>query len=142
MDNQTRHTFRKEERLCSRKTIEALFAGGNKSMSSYPIRVVCMPLSDETMPAFREQIPSVQVLISVSKRRFKHAVDRNRVKRLIREAYRKHKYLLTTVVAERGEHYALAFLWLSSEHVEAKVVEQKVCNLLQRVAESLPAIGE
>ena len=60
-----------------------MFEGGvSKSFSIFPIRVVYMPVEQGEAPA--------SILISVSKRRFKRAVKRNRVKRQIREAYRKN----------------------------------------------------
>jgi len=77
----------------------------------------------------------VEVLVSVSKRRVRHAVDRNRVKRLIREAYRLNKHILWDALKER--HMALAFLWNSDELMSFDVVERKVRNLLQRISEQL-----
>lgn len=121
MNNPLRHTFPKSERLCSKKVIDELFLGGHKSYSAYPLRVIFM----------ERQEPGVQILISVSKRRFKHAVDRNRVKRQIREAYRLNKHIL-----QPTHGLCLAFLWLSSEHVPSQTVTQKVVNLLQRVKEN------
>lgn len=129
-----RHTFRKEERLCSLKVIEALFAGGNTSYSAFPLRVVVMELPEGAVVA--SGIRS-QVLISVSKRRFKHAVDRNRVKRQIREAYRQNKHILTQVLEEKGHRVAVAFLWLSNEIFPTDVVEKKMVSLLQRIAEGI-----
>ena len=79
----TLRAFPKSERLCSRKAIEALFAGGNRAFSAFPLRVVYRVIPQVPSPSL-----SPQVLISVSKRHFKHAVDRNRAKRQIREAWR------------------------------------------------------
>jgi len=78
----------------------------------------------------------VQMLVSVSKRRFKHAVDRNRGKRLVREAYRRHKQILWDALGE-DRALAIAFLWLSDEMAPYQVVEEKVVSLLTRIAESL-----
>lgn len=116
-----RDTLKKHERLCSRKVIEALFAGGHKSWAAYPLRLVAMPTERET-----------QMMISVSKRRFRHAVDRNRVKRLVREAYRHNKHLLP-----EGRHAALAFLYLSTTLPTQADIEQRVRNLLLRLTEEL-----
>ena len=122
-----RSTFKKTERLCSKKRIEQLFGAGNKSLTAYPLRAICMTEEREGMP--------VEVLISISKRHLKRAVDRNRIKRLIREAYRRHKYIVWNALGQK--RIALAFLWTSNEIASYPVVEQKVQNLLQRIAEKL-----
>ena len=83
-----RYTLSKAERLCSKKLIERLFAGGNKSFPAFPLRVVYMPLDIEDEGA------EVSILVSVPKKRFKRAVKRNLVKRQVREAYRRNKYIL------------------------------------------------
>ena len=76
--------FPKYERLCKENDIEALFRKG-KGFSVYPYRVVTLFRRDESRPV------TVRVLVSVSKKRFHHAIKRNRVKRLVREAWRKNK---------------------------------------------------
>jgi ribonuclease P protein component len=73
------HTFKKEERLCSTKLLDKLFHSGS-SFLLYPFRFTWMPIDEQEAP--------VQVVIQVSKRRYKRAVDRNLIKRRIREAYR------------------------------------------------------
>ena len=77
------YTFKKEERLCSKRLLEKLFHNGS-SFLLYPYRIVWLA---EKLPA---EVP-VQVVISVPKRRFKKAVDRNLIKRRIREIYRLNK---------------------------------------------------
>ena len=72
------NTLRKSERLDKKKVIEKMFAGGSRSFSVFPLRVVYLPVEELEAP--------VSILVSVSKRRFKRAVKRNRVKRQIREA--------------------------------------------------------
>ena len=81
-----------------------MFEGGHsKSFSIFPIRVVYMPVEQGEVPA--------TILISVSKRRFKRAVKRNRVKRQIREVYRKNKQPLLDGLQSRGQRLAIAFIY-------------------------------
>lgn len=87
------------------------------------------------MPAEESDVP-VQILISVSKRRFKHAVDRNRTKRLIREAYRLNKHLLDNLISA-GQHIDIAFIWMSDQRCDFATVEARMKSLLQRIAETL-----
>lgn len=126
-------TFRKPEHLCSKRVIDALFAGGSKSVVSFPVRAVFMPLEEE-------EGETVSVLVSVSKRHFKRAVKRNRVKRQVREAYRKHKHILTEVLEkEPGRRIVLAFLWLSDRLYASGEVDACICHLLTCIAERMEA---
>lgn len=124
--------FPKSERLCSRKAIEALFAGGNRAFSAFPLRVV-YKVVDQPL---QSPSSSPQVLISVSKRHLKHAVDRNRTKRQIREAWRLNKEILD---GETVEHHPLhiAFIWLADEPQPSDLVHRKMKNLLHRIVEDL-----
>ena len=120
-------TFSKRERIVSRKLIERLFSqGSSHSTSAYPLRIVYMETE-------REEVP-VQMMVSVSKRHFKRAVKRNRVKRQVREAYRHHKQLLIERVPE-DKSLAVAFIWLSDELFDSRQVERSVRRLLEKVAE-------
>ena len=133
-------SFQKRERMVSRKLIDTLFGAcpakqglesrGSQSMAAYPLRAVYMK-----KVRARDDAP-VQVLVSVPKKHFKHAVDRNRVKRQVREAFRQHKQLLYEALAEQ-EQLLLAFIWLSDEHYPSQHVESRVVSLMQRVAEKL-----
>ena len=78
----------------------------------------------------------VQILVSVSKRHFKRAVKRNRVKRQIREAYRHHKQILVDKVPQ-GTALAIAFIWLADELLDSRQVDRSVKRLLEKVAESV-----
>ncbi|WP_276941628.1 ribonuclease P protein component [Hallella colorans] len=130
-------TLRKEERIYSKKTIDALFQGGkSQSMLAFPLRVIYMPLPNDfdRQPRHdKEATMSVkaQFLISVPKRCFKHAVKRNRVKRQVREAYRKNKVIVA------HHNVAMAFIWLSDSLYNSSRVEATVINLLNRVNERL-----
>lgn len=100
-------------------------------MSAYPVRAVFMPIGQEST-----DIRPIQVLISVSKRHFKHAVDRNRVKRQLREAYRLNRHLLLRHLPS-GTQLVVAFIWLSPEHFDSAAIHAKMQKLLLRIGESL-----
>ena len=121
MDSDGLHTFSKDERLCSRKVLGELFGGGHPSLSAFPIRVVFRRSGQE----------GVRVMVSVSKRYFKRAVKRNRIKRQMREAYRLQKEILQP----QDGGLDIAFLWLSDEMLPTEVVFRKMRNLLQRISE-------
>ncbi len=126
-----RYTLSKSERLNSKAMIERLFAGGSKSFPAFPLRVVYMPVEPQ------EGAPAASILISVPKKKFKRAVKRNLVKRQIREAYRKNKYILLDALAERGQQMVLAFIWLDGHLHSSEEVESKICRLLTHIAEKL-----
>lgn len=124
------YTLDKRERLNSRILIEKLFSGGSKSLPVFPLRVVYMAVEGE-------HFPEISLLISVPKKRFKRAVKRNRVKRQIREAFRKNKHILLDVLAPSNRKLALAFIWIDNELHASPEVETKVQKLLQILAERL-----
>lgn len=131
-DNRT-FTFKKGERMNSKILIEKLFSGGSKSLSAFPLRIVYMLVDDENLP-------TASLLISVPKKRFKRAVKRNRVKRQIREAYRKNKFILTEALEKDGKKVAMAFIWLDNELHDSENVERKVIKLLQITSEKIAQI--
>ena len=97
-----KQSFPKQERIVSQKLIDELFTSGQShSLTAFPLRAV-----------FLSGAAQLQLLLSVPKRRFKHAVDRNRVKRQLREAFRKNKQLLADALPD-GQAVALAFIWMS-----------------------------
>lgn len=121
--------MRKPERLDKKKVIEKMFAGGSRSFSVFPLRVVYLPVEELEAPA--------SILVSVSKRRFKRAVKRNRVKRQIREAYRMNKHELLRKLEEKQCRMAIAFIYLSDQLVESSVIEDRIKTALARIAEKL-----
>ena len=118
-----RFTLSKEERLYSRKALEELFEGNNKSILAYPIRAVFQK-TEET---------GIRIMVSVSKRFFKRAVKRNRVKRQLREAYRLNKHILKPVSGGVN----IAFLWNCNELLPTAKVMEKMQNLLNKINESV-----
>ena len=134
--------LRKGERLCSRKLIDILFgAGGSHAMTAFPLKAVYRLVESNSVSSASEDDvdeSKVQVLVSVPKKHFKRAVKRNRVKRQVREAYRKHKSFVTLRVNEQSDKQLLiAFIWLSDELADSVTVEQRVSNLLQRIGERI-----
>lgn len=129
-----KHTLGKQERLCSRKLIDSLFkGGGSRAMSGFPLRMVY------AVTERHDGEPVAQILVSVPKRCFKRAVKRNRIKRLVREAYRLNKHILADAL-ERHEPQmsaTMAFIYTDSHLHDYATVEQRVRNLLTRLSERL-----
>lgn len=116
----------KSERICEYHLIEQIFSrkeGG--SLSHFPLRLIYYPSADGN-----------KILISVPKRHFKRAVDRNRIKRQVREAYRKNKSLIANC------SFAIAFIWTAGKMLDTMEVEAKVVNLLTSLNKSAAENGE
>ncbi len=128
-------TFKKTERICSKRIIDKLFAGGNPSIAIYPLRAVYMQVDSPTAP--------VSILISVPKRRFHHAVDRNRMKRQVRETYRLNKHILQpeadnateTNTNNTTQGLAIAFICITDKLCSTQTVSKSVVKLLHRIKE-------
>ncbi|KAA3619111.1 MAG: ribonuclease P protein component [Flavobacterium sp.] len=115
-----RFKYPKQEKLKSRKIIAALFSEG-RSANKFPVRLVYLPLEDLTLN---------QAAFSVPKRRFRLAVDRNRIKRLMREAYRKHKGSLNS---NKGRNFALMFLYIGQDDGDFGEIEKAIAALLKKL---------
>jgi ribonuclease P protein component len=101
--------------------IAALYKEG-KRFTAWPLRVTYMPIANS-----QELMSNTQILIWAPKSLFKKAVQRNRLRRLMREAYRLHQDLL-------GEtHYMIAFNYMDKEEQPFAVVEKTVCKALLKV---------
>ncbi|SDY91273.1 ribonuclease P protein component [Hymenobacter psychrophilus] len=124
MPDSRSYSFPKEEHLCRKKLIDELFGRGS-SFGLYPLRLVWLAASAPTSAP-------PQVLVSVSKRNFKRAVDRNYLKRLMREAWRLNKYRL--VEAEGGHRVAqLAIIYTGKEKKPLALLEKKLNSGLERL---------
>jgi ribonuclease P protein component len=123
----SRYTFGKKEKLCSKLVIDRLFADG-RSFKEYPIRVLYLPLEKGEVAA--------QLLISVPKRKFAAAVSRNRIKRLIREAYRLNKTELIENWQSSGKYFALAFVYIGNDIVEYA----ELTAIMKRILEKLKSV--
>lgn len=114
--------FKKSERLCSKILIEKLIASGN-NLSLFPLKVMWMPVEASDSP--------VKIVISVPKRNFKKAVDRNKLKRQLREAYRKNKHSLYEQL--NGKKLVLMLSYSSKEKEPYQQIEKKTVELLQKL---------
>ena len=123
--------LKKSERLTSQLVIDKLFAGGNASMAAFPLRIVFMKKGEDGS----DGKPPVSILVSVPKKRFHHAVDRNRMKRLVREAYRLNKHILWEVLEGKDFRLALAFVCITDTLPTFKVVDKSMRKVLTRIAE-------
>lgn len=122
------YRLKKEERIKSKKLSDYIFNGGAKSFSNFPIRIV---YKEDPNPSGNR----VKILVSVSKKRFKHAVDRNRVKRLMRESYRLNKAEIQKYAEEKNQYLAISFIYLSNSIKPFEVIEEKMKTLLHMVTE-------
>lgn len=114
-----------DRRLKSKKIIDKLFQEG-KSYFSYPIKLVYLPLKD------KDGEYGIQYTVSVSKRIFKKAVDRNRVKRQMREAIRLN---LTDIIdAESSSFLAMMFIYVGKEKLEYGTIENGVKKLAPKIS--------
>jgi len=125
------YTFKKEERLCNKKLIDELFHKGS-SFLCYPFKASWLLVDDavQTVPA--------QLLISVSKRRYKHAVDRNLVKRRLREAYRLNKQQhLYELLAGANKKIIISIGYIGKQIESYELFEKKMLKLLKQLSEEL-----
>lgn len=127
-----RHTLPKEERLSWKRHIDYLFEQG-KSFIAYPLRVVYV-----VMVAGELKAPA-SFLVSVSKKKFKRAVKRNRVKRQVREAYRTRKADLFTTLDQNGKSLLVAFLYLEKETLPSSSIDKAMVKALRTLGEKVVA---
>jgi ribonuclease P protein component len=118
------NTLKKNERLSSTKLIDKLFSKG-KSFVVYPFRIVWLSIPEDI-----EESPKVSILTSVSKKKFKTAVKRNKVKRLMRESYRLNKHPLHSHLNDKNKKIAVAFIYLDTEIKEYSFFEKKIKEAL------------
>ncbi|MDR1561845.1 MAG: ribonuclease P protein component [Dysgonamonadaceae bacterium] len=123
------NTFRKEERISLQTEIDALFTEG-KSFVSYPLRIIYL----RRRPASGER---VSILISVPKKRLKRAVKRNRIKRLIREAYRKNKSELAMLPAVQQSGLLISFIFLGNVPSTYSAIETSIKHAFIELATCL-----
>jgi ribonuclease P protein component len=118
-----RYRFGKEDRLKSRKAIDLIFRSGT-AFSHFPFRVILLM----TKEGFQ-----LQAAVSVSKRNFKKAVDRNRIKRLMREGYRLSKPALEQQLRDHEQGMQLFLLFTGKEIPDYELISSKMKTLMVRL---------
>jgi ribonuclease P protein component len=127
-----RYFLKKENRLKSRKAIDLLFTKG-KSFSNFPFRI-CWLLVDDKI--------GLKAGFTASSRNFKKATDRNRIKRLIREAYRLQKNNLQEIIQLKNKGVHLFFIYTGKEVPTYEVVFEKTGNVLKRIIKLIDEVIE
>ncbi len=117
-------TYPKIEKLKSKTTIDLLFSEGN-SVSKFPLRLVYVENKEENAELMK-------MGVSVSKKYFKKAVDRNYFKRVLRETYRLNKHIL---IDNLEKPYAFMFFYQTKERLSYQEIEEKTIQLFQKFNE-------
>src|ERR1700679_4264839 len=121
------YTFKKEERLCNKKLIDGLFHNGS-SFLCYPFKVSWLVID-------QSGVYPAQIVFSVSKKRFKKAVDRNLIKRRMREAYRLNKQeFLYTALDNNAKKIVLSLGYVAKEIVSFELAAKKMQKLLVQLS--------
>lgn len=128
-----RYTFGKHERLTHRQVISTLFNRG-KAYKAYPFMLIVMPHPHEPEA-------TAQVVMSVSRRSFKRAVDRNRIKRLMRESWRHRKHELYTGAEQAGMKLAIALVYMGKELPSQHDADVKISEVLKRLKDDIPNLN-
>ncbi|MBN2805697.1 MAG: ribonuclease P protein component [Prolixibacteraceae bacterium] len=124
-----RNTFNKSERLCSMTEIEQLFARG-QTLFEFPVKVIYRLTDDDS------KVPA-KVVFAVPKRRFKHAVDRNLIRRRMREAYRLNKHEFLEQLSGRQQTISLMFLYAGQEIKDYQVIEKGLIKGMNKLLKKL-----
>jgi ribonuclease P protein component len=131
------HTFRKNERLCSKAIIEALF-NHSKSFLVYPVKVVYLELNDQ-LEKFSDS--PLQAMMSVSKKKFRKAAQRNKIKRLMRESYRMNKNELTSLLCEKNKKVAVGLIFIGDAVPDFSYLQSKIILVIKRLSQELSQIN-
>ena len=118
-------TYPKAQKLKSKKTIDSLFSEG-KSVSKFPLRLVYVESSFGLDISKNEKL---KIGVSVSKKNFKKAVDRNHFKRLLRETYRLNKHLLLDNIQK---NYAIMFFYQTKDRLSFEEINLKTVQLFEK----------
>ena len=132
MQTTQRYFLKKENRLKSRKAIDLLFAKG-KSFSNFPFRICWQVVVDDT---------GLKAGFTASSKHFKKATDRNRIKRLIREAYRLQKNSLEETLSVKNKSIHLFFIYTGKEVPTYEFIFEKTGTVLKRIIKLIDEVVE
>ncbi|MDI9310109.1 MAG: ribonuclease P protein component [Limnohabitans sp.] len=121
-----KNTYPKHEKLKSKTTIDLLFSEG-KSVSKYPLRLVYVPVT-------LEENLKIKFGVSVSKKYFKKAVDRNYYKRVLRETYRLNKSIL---IDNMEQSYAIMFFYQTKDRLTYQEINERTVQLFEKFITSI-----
>ena len=122
--------FGKDYKLCSRSLIEEVFKQG-KPVNSYPIKLIYLKTDELTSSKY------LQIAISVPKRNFKSAVDRNYIKRMLREVIRKNKLLVEPFLAQQNKKLALFLIFGDKEMPDLTFLDKRIKKAFNSLIENL-----
>jgi ribonuclease P protein component len=122
-----KNTLPKSDRLTSRVTISKVYEKG-KHLNDYPFKMVWLKETGEA---------GLKVVFSVPKRKFKRAVDRNQIKRKLREAYRKHKHDCQKAAESQNARVSLFLIYLGKDIPLSEIVDDKIILLLNRLTKEI-----
>lgn len=136
-------SFPKSERLRYKALVDTLFTKG-KSIYEYPLRLVYRPLSEEELQdTFRIAVPDgiapLQVLITIPKKRRRHAIDRVLMRRRVREAWRLQRRPLRQGIEEnpRLRTVSVALIYMSNENIPTSEISNKISTLIKKLSDKL-----
>ena len=124
--------FGKEYKLCSQKLIQTMF-DQRQSIKTYPfvLHYSILPIKIDAL---------FQITVSVPKRNFKKAHDRNRIKRLMREAIRKNKLILEPLLLENGQQLALFMIYIAREELPLDFLQKKTKQLFKQLINEISKV--